>query len=736
MADTPDTRVIAVPEGFPAEVYKAIQDGLKAQPQRGLVFENRRQRNAQFIQKGLTKPGKISYDTLRRSANSVHIVRICINTLKEKITKTKWVVQPIDQVKRKKGQDDKRIEEVTKLLKKPNQNNETFRSLIEKILEDLLVLDTVTIEKTRYDDKKLAELYHVDAATIRPVFDEYGNMDMPIPLDTKREGRVFLPTSYIQVMDNSQYGGPESGEIVAAWPKRDMISFHAHPQGAMEGFGYGLSPIESVLSVVANILNADNYNSTYFEEGSFPPIILHLVGKINQRDLEAFREYMLQELTGNFHRPAVTAGENKPEVIDLKGSNNRDMQFMEYQLWLAKLCCAAFGLMPQDIGLTDEVGSKNVSETQKDLSEGKGYGNILDLLREVINDQIIGDFGYEDLEFDWVAPDSTDPQVASAMYDVDLKNGSITLNEVRQKRGETPFGKWADKPMILTGEGYAPLGEESSDESAADDDDVGHGFKMAPEEKEEDDGKLKPEKIKKSVLTENNFKVWSDDRGYSQPFIYVDIVSGKGQVIKPPAAVNLMSTEHGGIEQQVTSELYDRGLNVYPIGIKTYVQIIDSLKDNPEVLVEFEKYIMMSPEYDSEKWRMKHGGSRKYPYYLVTKYIDGYALNNPLLTADMKRDPESYIDAIHDLANLWEAEKELILGDRRADQYIITKNKRAFGIDYQFKGDTDRWEKTKDAIEESLETVPELLKEFKKSIAGAKTKKSIGERIKNVFRAL
>lgn len=460
--ETPSNEVkkdIMIPGGgFPVEVMELFEKSGSPQPQRSMAFQNEKQRNAAFIQKGLTKPGRIAYDTLRRSANSVHIVRICINVLKEKITKTKWVIQPIDQLKRKKAADDDRIKEVTELLKRPNENGESFRTLLDKMLEDLLVLDSVSIEKTRYPDGKLAELFFVDSASIRPVFDEFGNMDVPIPLKTVDKGEVMLPASYVQVLNNSQYGGPESGQIIAAWPKKDFIYFHMHPQGSMEGFGYGLSPIEGVLSVVANLLNADNFNSTYFEEGAFPPIILQIVGQINQRDLEAFREYMMQELTGNFHRPAIMAGTQKAEVLNLKDMTNRDMQFMEYTEFLAKLLAVAYGLSPDDIGLTDTTGSKSVSETQKDLSEGKGYGSILHLLKEVINSQIIWeDYGYDDLEFEWVATDSTDPAVAATIHDTSLKNGSLTLNEVRQKLGETPYGEWADKPMIMTADGYKPV---------------------------------------------------------------------------------------------------------------------------------------------------------------------------------------------------------------------------------------------------------------------------------------
>lgn len=738
MSDSKETKEIAVktdafvvPEGsFPYEVMKAVKDAEKPMPQRGLVFETEMQRNAQFLKKGLTKPGRISYDTLRRSALSVHIVRICINVLKEKITKTKWIVQPVDPLKRKsKGKPDERINEVVSLFNHPNSNDETFRTLLDKILEDLLVLDAVAIEKTRFPTGELAELHFVDAATIRPVFDEYGNQDVMIPLDTKREGEEDLPVSYLQVLNNSQYGGPESGDIVAAWPKKDFIYFHMHPQGSMEGFGYGLSPIEGILSVVANILNADNYNSTYFEEGSFPPILLHFTGNSTARDLNALREYLYQELTGNFHRPAVTTGATKPEVIDLKADSNRDMQFMEYQDWLARLCAAAFGLAAQDIGITDKM-NRATSEVQADLSDSKGYSSILELLKEVFNQQIIWkDFGYLDLEFDWVNDDTMKKDEASVMYDRDLKNGTRTMNEIRQKIGETPYGAWADVPTILVDGKFIPIAPPEEDSESLEQEEVVIGEKPYEDQDTEGlEGTEADKSMRKAVYTPSNFKVWADDRGYSQPFIFQDIKAGTGMVIKPPVAVNMQSQ---ALEQTLTAELQSMGLNVRPVTKMTYVEVLNMLRDKVEVLVEFEKYCSMTAEYDSEKWRSKHGGSRKFSYYLVSDYVEGFSLNNPLLIADMKRDPKSYERAVRDLARLWEAERDLVLGDRRADQYLITTGKRAYGIDYQFAGDKARWEKNKDAIPTALGAIPELREIFVDETA---TQKSFFGKIKKRFR--
>jgi HK97 family phage portal protein len=707
-----DSNALVIPD----DLTRFFEKQLKPDQSRALVFDNDKQRNIGVLKKGLMKPGQISFETLRRAANAVPIARICVNVLKEKITKTKWIIKTKDPMAKA---DESQVKELTELLTNPNEQD-SMRSFLDKILEDLLVLDTVAIEKTRYPDDKLAQLYQVDASTIRPVFDEFGNQDIHVPLPNGETP----PVSYLQIFNNSMYGGPESGDIVAAWPKKDFIYFHMHPQGSVDNFGYGLSPIEGVLSLVSNLLSADNFNGTYFDTGAFPPIILQLAQSLSQRDLERYREYLYQQIEGEFHRPAIVAGGGEMKIHNLKDLSNRDMQFMEYSLWLAKLLAAAYGLSPEDIGLTDTTGSKNVSETQKDLSEAKGYGSILHLLKEIINQQILWkDFGYTELEFDWVAVDSLDPKTSADIQDVRLKNGTMTLNEAREKNGDLPYEEWADQPMILKAEGYAVIHTDDH-ENVDEESDVANEKVYSKSFKS----------ISKAVYTVGGLKVWFDDRGYGQPFIWQDILSGSGSVVKPPVAVNLTSQE---LECSITNELAAMGLNVKPVNKSTYANLVSGMPQ--EILVEFDKYCNMTPEYDSEKWRAKHGGSRKYPYYLVSELVDGFSLNSQQIRDDMKRDPTSYTQAVIDLAKLWTIEKEMVLGDRRADQYIITKDKCAYGIDYQFKGDFKRWEDTSTSIQKFLIQIPQLYNLFMDTIGQEKQNLSkkqytIKERMKRLFK--
>jgi len=648
------------------------------------IFINPRNRQSFTKEQGLRKPGGITFETLRRAAMSVHIARICIDTLKEKITKTPWAIKPMNMDEKV---DKEIIGKIENLFRYPNKND-TFRTLLDKVLEDLLVLDVIAIEKTRYEDGTLAELYPIDAASIYPVFDQYGNNDIEITLQTE-EGPKTLPVSYVQKINSSQFPGTTaSGEITAAWPSQDMMRFSMHPMSNIDSYGYGLSPLESVISVVSSILNADNYNGTYFEEGAFPPLILQLTSSMSERDLSMMREYLYQELEGHFHKPAVMASKNEMKVHNLKNASNTDMQFMEYMKFMARLLAAAYGLSGQDIGLTDEVGSKNVAETQKDLSESKGYGSILHLLKEQFNMLIWKDMGYTHYEFDWVAEDNLNPTDAINVYKEGLGLGIFSFNEARRKFKQEPVPEeWADKPMIYTTEGYKPLIAPTPED----------------QQKEED-----VQEIKKSIYTEK-YKIWFDDRGYGQPFIFQDIMTGQGFVCKPPVAVNVTSQE---LECKLTKKLFDMGLNVKPVTKATEQIIRKDYLNDVELLSAFTEYQDMTPRFDSEKWRAKFGGSRKFPYYQVSEFIDGRNLKDSILLEDMKRSPDSYKQAIRDLAQLWLAEKKLVLGDRRSDQYIITSNKRAFGIDYQFEGDKKRWEDTKESIVLALNACPKLKEYF------------------------
>ncbi len=657
-------------------------------------------------EKGLRKPTRITYETLRRMSKSCSIARLCINTLKHEVAKTKWAIVPVDP---KAVPDTKRIKQVEQFFNFPN-SDENLRTFILKILEDMLVLDAGSIELVRNPKGELAEMYYIDGATIKPSVDIHGNLEDP---------------AYYQFMPLSSTGQPD-----AEFDISELVYIMLNPQGDIKNYGYGLSPLEGVVMVATNILNADNYNGSFFEVGTLPPLLINLGKEMQQPEVESFRAYWKAEIEGKPWKTAFLGGVENPQVMKLQEQNNKDMQFMQYQLWLARLMTAAYEISPQDIGLTFDI-NKAVAEVQREISKAKGYKTILEILKETFTQKIIWKgFGYFDLMFDWKDVDLVDARQRAEIFRIESQAGAKSINEYRKeigldpiKGGIQPFVVVQGGPLYIDATPLEEMGQEEADEEAGENQEKqvetgeGGGYGTGGQRTET----TITSKFQKTVQA-GKYLCWMDDRGYGQPFAWTDLLGEKGYYIKPPVAVNLNGPEK---EVETSQEMADKGLNVIVAKKVSYKELIESYLPSAKLKQEFEKYRRVESEYYSKKWDAKWGKTREFPFYIVSEFKKGYGLTDAKLIEDMKRDPASYRQAIYDLADLWKEEKERDLGDRRANQYIITPNKRAYGLDYQFEGGASHaWEHFKDEIPDALEGVSELKKLFV-GLVSEKTEKGI-----------
>jgi phage portal protein BeeE len=653
-------------------------------------------------EKGLRKPTRISYETLRRMSKSCSVARLCINTLKHEISKTKWAIVPVNP---KEVPDKDKVAEVEQFFNFPNPDD-NFRTFLLMVLEDLLVLDAGTIELVANKKGNLAEMYYLDGATVKPAVDIHGMLGEP---------------AYFQFMPLNTTAEPD-----AEFSRDELAYIMQNPQGDIKNFGYGLSPLEGVIMVATNILNADNFNGSFFEVGTLPPIMINLGKEMQQSEVEAFRAYWKAEIEGKPWKTAFVGGIDDPKILPLQPNSNRDMQFMEYQLWLSRLMTAAYEISPQDIGLTFDI-NKATAETQREISKAKGYRTVLEVLKEIFTQKIIWKgLGYRDLQFVWTDVDLVDAQSRASVWEIESRTGARSINEYRKEVGLDPI-KGGIRPFVIAGQvpvyiDSTPL-EDMNDEEVIEEANTAEENKeqkevvaTKEETKEETKDETTKEKNVEKTVQAGKYLCWMDDRGYGQPFAWTDELGNKGYYIKPPVSVNL----HGpDLESKITKELAEKGLNVVLARKVPYKEVIDKCLPSSELKNEFEKYRTLSAEYYSKKWDSKWGKTRAYDFYIVSPFVKGFSLTDKRLTDDMKRDPESYSEAINDLANLWKAEKEMKLGDRRANQYLITPDKRAYGLDYQFEGgESHTWGQYADEIPNVLKGIPELQKLFLKKIGG------------------
>jgi ferritin-like metal-binding protein YciE len=382
-------------------------------------------------QPGLRRGSNITLQTLRRMSRANWVDRSCIVTLRDEITGIPWDIVPIEP---RQPYSETFKKYLIKLLKKPNSNNENWRTFIDKVIEDILAVDAGVVEKTRDYKGRIIELFAVDGTTIKPLYDKYG---------------LVGDIAYQQFMPNIK-------EPVADWNNDDMIYMMWNPQSGMDMFGLGCSPVEAGIACGTAFLYAEAYNMKWFSGNTIPQMIINLGKDVQPAQVDQFRTFLLSEMQGleGAHTPIVGSfGDDFKTVELLKDPQN--MAWQDYLKWQMQWKVALYRMSPQDIGFgLDQY--KVEGQVQQQLSKNKAVNSLKGILKEYIDTEIIGDKGWDisfedaNLQFKWIDSTSVDPKDQAAVDKIYLDAGVVSINEVRAEQGKDPI-KGGQTPRIVSG---------------------------------------------------------------------------------------------------------------------------------------------------------------------------------------------------------------------------------------------------------------------------------------------
>lgn len=187
-------------------------------------------------------PKGVKFSTLREFANYYPILRSCINYRKRQINQLDWDIAPKEVIKN--DDEKKKYRELTKEVKEffrypSGDKSISFRSFVNKIIEDLLVLDAVAIHKRQSRGGNLYGYLPIDAATIELRL----NKDGTTPVPPKK--------AYVQKIN---------GEIKAELSTEELYYRMMNPRTSTP---YGLSPVEILIIVVTTALKLSSFNLNY-----------------------------------------------------------------------------------------------------------------------------------------------------------------------------------------------------------------------------------------------------------------------------------------------------------------------------------------------------------------------------------------------------------------------------------------------------------------------------------------
>jgi hypothetical protein len=375
----------------------------------------------------------VSFDQMRALADSYDVLRLVIETRKDQVERLRWNIRPkivpdprIARPQTKQtAAADPRVAALETFFRKPDGVNR-WGPWLRMLLEDLFVIDAPTLYKARNLGGDLIALEPVDGATIKVLIDAEGRA--PLPPDP----------AYQQVL----HGVPK-----ADFSRDEMLYLPRNPRTARI---YGFSPVEQIIVTVNIALRRQMAQLQYFTEGNMPEALIGVPQGWTMRQIAEFQEYWDSVMAGN-------TGERRHARFvpsDFRYQPVRDPPLKDdFDEWLARIVCYAFSTSPAPF--TKQM-NRATADNAQEMALGEGLGPIMLWIKNLVDRVIEEDFGYPDLEFEWVDEKSSNLLQQAQITDLKVKSGLKTINEARAESGEDPVDG-GDAPLIYTATGAVTL---------------------------------------------------------------------------------------------------------------------------------------------------------------------------------------------------------------------------------------------------------------------------------------
>lgn len=358
---------------------------------------------------------------LRRFAETP-VVRRAINVIKDRVASLDW------QVKLKRGYATGEVEDaenrgkaLRRILEEPNQTD-SFRTLMEQVLEDALVggFGAIEMELTG-NDAKPVDLWPVDGATVR----------INMKWDGTAAGVHYAQaTSQMAALTSGPAGGASAGLVDLR--DDELIYLRMNPRTHTP---FGLGPLEVAFESVNAFLSANRFAGKLASNSVVQYALW--VNDASPAQHERLIRWWQDEIEGTGRVPILSC-EQKPEVLRFGQGTDADLR-LGWQEFLIRMVANSFSLPPMLLGLQHDVNRSTAAELG-DEAFRSAITPLAKLLAEHLTRDLFGKrLGWQEFEFVFNELDARDERTEVAIQTELLKAGVLTVNEVRAMRGLGPM---------------------------------------------------------------------------------------------------------------------------------------------------------------------------------------------------------------------------------------------------------------------------------------------------------
>lgn len=351
-------------------------------------------------------------------------IRACVQAIAKRFTSGTWEIEEIEQGKGNEANRDR----LKKLFLFVNPD-EDFKQLLRSIAEDLGIYGESFIEIVYGPDGLPSQLHKIDCISMSVHYDKHG-----------------MVTKYTQSLDKST-------DTVTFEPDQIIRWWFPDPRASKKA----LSPIECMKDSVFLYQSMITWGEKFFKQGARPTFSIEMGDDSSVDDANRYIKFFKENYMGiqNAHVPPVTYGGSK--LIEF-GKGSVELDFLKSLAWARDEILAGFNVPLNVIGIqeTAHLGGGS-GESSNKIFVYNVVKPVEELILEKLNYRIVQQaFGITDWRVSVTHADYRDSELIAKVSDMQIRNGSLTINEARMERGrvEVPGG---DEPVIVAAREIIPV---------------------------------------------------------------------------------------------------------------------------------------------------------------------------------------------------------------------------------------------------------------------------------------
>jgi Phage portal protein. len=360
-----------------------------------------------------------TFEQLRGLADNCDVLRAAIETRKDAVDAFRFEVKPRDG----KNQNRK-CKQIQDFLRFPNGEHD-FATWARAVIEDMLVIDAVTIYPWKTYGGDVFRLELMDGSTIKRLIDPTGRTPMIGP-------------AYQQVIKGVPVADYEFNELVY------------HPRNIRTNKIYGNSVVEQIVMTVNTAIRRSLHQLQFYTEGSTPDLIISLPDGYDMEQVKQFEQYWNDLLAGD------TAERRKTKFVPngSKPINTKEGALQDaFDEWLSRVICYAMNVPNQWAIKQQTRAGQDVEQSSADK---RGDEITKSYLKSLLDRIIAQHFNSPELEIAWTTEEEIDPVGRADIFDKKIRNGSMSINEAREA-DNLPRIDGGDIPMFATATGFVPI---------------------------------------------------------------------------------------------------------------------------------------------------------------------------------------------------------------------------------------------------------------------------------------